>query len=232
MNEFEEKLDEIRDNLEKYLEVEKMFGNNSFLSSIVLQKSEIYGSLGTKRDELEKIANQISKCTKCELYKRRKQAVSGEGNPDSELVFIGEAPGREEDEQGKPFVGQAGKLLTKIINAMDLSRDDVFIGNIIKCRPPNNRNPYPYEIECCEPYLIKQLNFIQPKIICTLGKFATQSLLKTDISISMIRGNFQDYHGIKVMPTFHPAYLLRNPSGKRPVWEDMKKIMKELKIHE
>ncbi len=234
MNEFEDKLNEIQDNLEKYIEIEKMFGNDTFFSSVEFQQkqSEAIVDESEKAKRLEKIALEIKNCNKCDLYKRRKNSVAGEGNANADLVFIGEAPGREEDMQGKPFVGRAGKLLTKIIAAMKLTRNEVFIGNIIKCRPPNNRNPYPYEIKACEDFLIRQLEIIQPKVICTLGKFATQSLLNIETPISRIRGKFQDYRGIPVMPTYHPAYLLRNPSGKKPVWEDMKKIMKELKMHE
>jgi DNA polymerase len=153
--------------------------------------------------------------------------VFGEGNPGAKLVFIGEAPGRDEDLQGEPFVGQAGQLLNKIIQAIQLRREEVYIANIIKCRPPENRNPEPDEIAACEPFLIKQLQVIRPRLICALGAFAAQTLLKTEEKISSLRGNFHEYQGIPLMPTYHPAYLLRNPSRKREVWEDMKKIKKE-----
>jgi DNA polymerase len=143
------------------------------------------------------------------------------------LIFVGEAPGREEDLQGEPFVGQAGQLLTKIIQAIQLRREEVYIANIIKCRPPENRNPEPDEISACEPFLIKQLQVIRPRLICALGAFAAQSLLKTEEKISSLRGRFHEYQGIPLMPTYHPAFLLRNPNRKREVWEDMKKIKRE-----
>jgi DNA polymerase len=143
-------------------------------------------------------------------------------------MFIGEAPGAEEDRQGRPFVGRAGQLLTKIIEAIGLKREDVFIGNILKCRPPGNRNPSPSEIASCSSYLIRQIEFIKPKVICALGKFAAQTLLDSETTISRLRGRFYDYHGIKLMPTYHPAYLLRNSGGKKDVWHDMKLVAKEL----
>jgi len=180
---------------------------------------------------LETLKAMVSKCRKCPLGNLRKNAVFGEGNPAADLMFIGEAPGSEEDLQGKPFVGRAGQLLTDIVTkGMKLRRDDVFIANILKCRPPENRNPLPEEINCCEPYLLKQIEFIKPKVICTLGNFAAQTLLKTREGITKIRGRFFDYRGIKLMPTFHPAYLLRNYSRKNReyVWEDIKKILDEI----
>jgi DNA polymerase len=142
-------------------------------------------------------------------------------------MFIGEAPGYYEDQQGEPFVGEAGELLTRIIQAIGLRREDVYIANIIKCRPPNNRDPEPDEIAQCEPFLLRQLEVIQPKIICALGRFAAQTLLKSNTAISRLRGKFYEYHGIKVMPTFHPAYLLRHPEDKRLVWQDMQMIQQE-----
>ncbi len=154
--------------------------------------------------------------------------VFGEGNRNAELIFVGEGPGFDEDQQGRPFVGPAGQLLTKIIAAMGLKREDVFIANCIKCRPPGNRNPFPDEITCCQPYLTRQISLIRPKIICALGKFAAQNILRTERPISRLRGSFGSYSGIKVMPTFHPAYLLRNPQDKKLVWLDMQKIMAEL----
>ncbi|MCG2677689.1 uracil-DNA glycosylase, partial [bacterium] len=144
-------------------------------------------------------------------------------------VFVGEAPGREEDIQGLPFVGRAGELLTKIIEAMGLKRKDVYISNVLKCRPPQNRNPLPSEVAACQDYLRQQLEIISPRVICCLGKFSCLLLLNQDAPISRLRGQFQDFRGIKVMPTFHPAYLLRNPAAKRLVWEDMQKIMTELR---
>jgi DNA polymerase len=150
--------------------------------------------------------------------------VFGVGNPEADLMFVGEAPGADEDEQGIPFVGRAGQLLTKIIEAIDLRRDDVYIANIIKCRPPQNRNPEPDEVASCEPFLFRQIEVIKPKVIVALGKYAAQTLLRTDAPISRLRGRQFDYRGAKLIPTFHPAYLLRNPSSKREVWEDMKLV--------
>jgi DNA polymerase len=182
----------------------------------------------TSPSPLELLSKEIANCSLCTLGQTRTNIVYGVGNPDAELVFVGEAPGRDEDQQGIPFVGRAGKLLTKIIEAINLKREDVYICNIIKCRPPENRNPLPEEIEACEPFLIKQLESIKPKAICALGKFAAQTLLKTETPISTLRGSFQDYHGIPLMPTYHPAYLLRNPRMKKAVWEDMKLLRKRL----
>ncbi|MEK6679418.1 MAG: uracil-DNA glycosylase [Nitrospirota bacterium] len=178
---------------------------------------------------LEDVRKMIGDCKRCGLYKKRKNIVFGSGNEKAEIVFVGEAPGEDEDIQGKPFVGKAGQLLTKIIEAMGLKRDDVYIANIIKCRPPNNRNPLEDEISACEPFLKEQLRIINPKIICALGAFAAQTLLKTKEKISSLRGKFYTYEGIKLMPTFHPAYLLRNPNDKKYTWEDVQKIMAEYK---
>lgn len=179
---------------------------------------------------LEELKKPVSACKKCPLAKTRTNVVFGEGNPHAKLMFIGEAPGADEDEQGRPFVGRAGQLLTKIIEAMGLKREDVYIANILKCRPPENRNPLPAEIAQCSPYLLRQIELIKPKVICSLGKFSAQTLLNTETPISKLRGNFYDYHGTKLMPTYHPAYLLRNPGEKKTVWEDMKKIAKEMGI--
>jgi uracil-DNA glycosylase family 4 len=162
-------------------------------------------------------------CRRCKLHTLgRKQIVFGVGNPDADLMFVGEAPGADEDEQGIPFVGRAGQLLTKIIEAIGLTRDDVYIANVIKCRPPQNRNPEPDEVETCEPFLFRQIDVIKPKVIVALGKFGAQTLLRTDAPISRLRGHVHDFRGAKLIPTFHPAYLLRNPASKREVWEDMK----------
>ncbi len=179
---------------------------------------------------LDDIHREIVDCRRCELGPLRTNLVFGEGNPNADLVFVGEAPGEQEDRQGRPFVGRAGQLLTKIIEAMGLNRDDVYICNILKCRPPENRNPKPAEIKACEPFLLKQLDAIRPKVICALGTFAAKTLLSTDVPISLLRGKFHAYHGIKLMPTYHPAYLLRNQGSKKPVWDDMQMIMKELNI--
>ena len=180
-----------------------------------------------KDQQLENIRSELGECTRCKLHQHRRHIVFGTGNPAAQLVFVGEGPGGEEDVQGKPFVGRAGQLLTKIINSIDLTREEVYIANIIKCRPPNNRNPEPDEIKACEPFLIKQLDAIKPKIICALGTFAAQTLLETDERISHLRGKFIPYRNSRLIATFHPAFLLRNPQRKRDVWEDMKMIRKE-----
>jgi DNA polymerase len=177
---------------------------------------------------LDGVREELGDCTRCPLHRTRKNLVFGEGSAKARLVFVGEAPGEEEDNQGRPFVGRAGQLLTKIIDAMGLKREEVYICNILKCRPPANRNPKEDEIATCEPFLLKQLEAINPEIICTLGTFAAKTLLRTDAPISSIRGKFQDYHGRKLMPTYHPAYLLRNPDAKKLVWDDVQKIMKIL----
>jgi uracil-DNA glycosylase len=169
-------------------------------------------------------------CTACKLAGTRTNVVFGVGNPNADLMFIGEAPGRDEDLQGEPFVGRAGQLLTDIIKAMKLTRDDVYIANVVKCRPPENRNPEPDELDACSPFLQRQVALIQPKVIVALGKFAIQSLSGKAYSISAVRGQWLDYNGIKLMPTYHPAYLLRTPSAKKDVWADMKKVMAELGI--
>jgi DNA polymerase len=164
-------------------------------------------------------------CSRCKLHTLgRRQIVFGVGNPKADLMFVGEAPGADEDLQGEPFVGKAGQLLTKIIEAIDLKREDVYIANVIKCRPPGNRNPEPDEVEQCEPFLFRQIDIVKPKVIVALGKFAAQCLLRTDAPITRIRGREFSYRGAVLIPTFHPAYLLRNPSSKREVWEDMKRV--------
>ena len=164
-------------------------------------------------------------CSRCKLHTLgRKQVVFGVGNPNADLMFVGEGPGADEDIQGEPFVGRAGQLLTKIIEAIELRREDVYIANVIKCRPPGNRNPEPDEVERCEPFLFRQIDIIRPKVIVALGKFAAQCLLKTDAPITRIRGREFTYRDAVLIPTYHPAYLLRNPSAKRDVWEDMKKV--------
>jgi uracil-DNA glycosylase len=173
---------------------------------------------------LEEIRRELGDCRRCKLHRTRRTLVFGEGNEEAKLMFVGEGPGYDEDVQGRPFVGRAGQLLTKIIQSIHLQREEVYITNIIKCRPPQNRNPEPDEIECCHPFLLKQIRTIQPQIICALGTFAAQTLLKTDAKISALRGRFYDLAGMKVLPTYHPAYLLRNPERKREVWEDMKKV--------
>jgi len=178
--------------------------------------------------DFDSFENEIRNCQKCgQLSKARKQIVFGTGNPDADVVVVGEAPGADEDDQGKPFVGRAGKLLTDILKAINFSRDEVFICNILKCRPPENRNPLPEEIANCEPYLFKQLEMIKPKLILALGTFAAQTLLKTKEPLGRLRGKFHQYKGVKMMVTYHPAALLRNPNWKRPTWEDVQLFRKE-----
>ena len=180
-------------------------------------------------EDLDGVKAFIGACTRCKLSGLgRTQVVFGVGNPNADLMFVGEAPGADEDVQGVPFVGRAGQLLTKIIEAIALKREDVYIANVIKCRPPQNRNPEPDGIETCEPFLFQQIDLIKPKVIVTLGKFAAQCLLRTEDPISRLRGRLFDYRGAKLIPTFHPAYLLRNPSSKREVLEDMKLVKKLL----
>jgi uracil-DNA glycosylase len=180
---------------------------------------------------LEELRSHIGDCRRCKLAPHRTHLVFGVGNPRARLVFVGEAPGRDEDLKGEPFVGRAGQLLTEIISkGMKLRREDVYIANVIKCRPPENRNPEPDEVDSCEPFLLRQLELIGPEVIVALGKFAVQTLLRVKTPITQLRGRWYDYHGIKLMPTFHPAYLLRNPGDKRLVWQDIQKVMAELGI--
>ena len=182
----------------------------------------------SKAEALAAIRADIGDCTRCKLHSGRTNLVFGVGNPEARLMFVGEGPGADEDEQGIPFVGRAGQLLTQIIKAMGFERDDVYIANVVKCRPPGNRNPEPDEIEVCEPFLLRQIEAIKPEVIVALGKFAAQTLLRSDIPITRLRGQFLKLRDIDVMPTFHPSYLLRNPAAKREVWDDMKKVMARL----
>jgi uracil-DNA glycosylase family 4 len=203
------------------LQVDTSVGDG--LEAVPLQVSR------SPQEALAAVKAFIGDCTRCKLSALgRTQVVFGVGNPSADLMFVGEAPGADEDLQGEPFVGRAGQLLTKIIEAINLKREDVYIANVIKCRPPQNRNPEPDEIETCEPFLFRQIDVIRPKVIVTLGKFAAQCLLRSDAPISRLRGRLFDYRGAKLIPTFHPAYLLRNPSSKREVWEDMKLVKKLL----
>jgi len=181
-----------------------------------------------RRETLGDIRADLGDCRRCGLASGRRHIVFGSGNPRAGLVFVGEGPGYEEDREGEPFVGPAGQLLTKIIQAMKLSRGDVYICNIIKCRPPGNRNPAPEEIAACSPFLERQIASIRPGFICALGTFAAQTLLGTNAPISKLRGQFYSYCGVRVLPTYHPAFLLRNPERKRDVWEDVQKLMQEM----
>ncbi|HET7216731.1 MAG TPA: uracil-DNA glycosylase, partial [Vicinamibacterales bacterium] len=194
--------------------------------TLALGSDPIPIALSRSPDEaLAAIREHIGDCTRCKLHRLgRKQIVFGVGNPSADLMFVGEAPGADEDVQGIPFVGRAGQLLTKIIEAIGLTRDEVYIANVIKCRPPENRNPEPDEVESCEPFLFRQIDDIKPRVIVALGTFAAKALLKTQDPISRLRGRVYDYRGAKLIPTFHPAFLLRSPDRKRDVWEDMKKV--------
>jgi DNA polymerase len=182
----------------------------------------------SEAQHLEAIRSELENCQRCKLHRTRRTIVFGEGNEKARLMLIGEGPGNDEDVQGRPFVGKAGQLLTKILQSIGVDREEVYIANIIKCRPPQNRNPEPDEIETCYPFLLKQIQAIRPRIICALGTFSAQTLLRTDVKITALRGKAYDFSGIQLFPTYHPAYLLRNPEKKREVWEDMKQIAKAL----
>jgi DNA polymerase len=224
MNFMAEHRNEMITGLKSYLEYLKGMGITSLPVSdpVVEIKPEEPGPSPVMT--LEEARKELGDCKRCKLHRTRRTIVFGEGNPKATLMFIGEGPGYDEDVQGRPFVGKAGQLLTKIIESIKLKREEVYIANIVKCRPPQNRNPEPDEIQSCNPFLMKQIRVIQPKIICALGAFAAQTLLKTETKISDLRGKIFDLEGIKVIPTYHPAFLLRNPERKREVWEDMKKI--------
>jgi len=187
------------------------------------------GEAPCRHETLEEIRAELEECRRCSLCQGRRNIVFGVGNPHARLVFVGEAPGREEDERGEPFVGEAGRLLDRILFAMGMQRDEVYICNVEKCRPPANRDPSPEEIEACEPYLKRQLAAIRPQVIVALGKFAAQTLLRDETPVSRLRGKWLAYEGIPLMPTYHPAYLLRNPAEKRAVWEDMKQVLTRLR---
>ncbi|MFB3884293.1 MAG: uracil-DNA glycosylase [Thermodesulfobacteriota bacterium] len=219
-------LQEIVADLKSYLEYLKEMGIEDIpFSEESLQQLSLDSSVAPPTSPtLEEVRKELGDCRRCKLHKTRRTLVFGEGNKKATLMVIGEGPGYEEDVQGRPFVGRAGQLLTKILQSIHLEREEVYIANIIKCRPPQNRNPEPDEIQTCSPFLLRQIQAIQPKIICALGTFAAQTLLKTDAKITSLRGKFFDFSGIKVVPTYHPAYLLRNPDRKRDVWEDMKQI--------
>jgi uracil-DNA glycosylase len=177
---------------------------------------------------LRRVAGEAAACTRCALHATRKQAVPGQGSSHPEVMFVGEAPGADEDEQGLAFVGAAGQLLTQMIEAMGYGRSDVFIGNILKCRPPGNRTPLPDEMEACAPFLKRQIRLLKPKVIVALGAVATRALLGLDIGITKLRGNWYAFEGIDLMPTYHPAYLLRTPTAKREAWEDLQAVLKRL----
>ena len=190
------------------------------------------GAKMTKKEKIKALAElekSLSDCSRCRLCEQATNLVFGVGNPNSKLMFVGEGPGRDEDKQGEPFVGRAGKLLNKIIEAMNYKREDIYIGNIVKHRPPENRAPASNEMETCMPFLLQQIDIIKPKVIVCLGATAVQGLLNTEEKIGQLRGKFVSWNGINVMPTYHPAFLLRNPKMKKPVWEDMQKVIDFLK---
>ena len=192
----------------------------------VVSESSLFESIDrVENDTLDRIREDLGECTRCRLHKQRNKIVFGAGNPRAELVFVGEGPGHDEDVQGLPFVGRAGKLLTQMIEAMGLRRDDVYICNVVKCRPPENRKPEDDEVATCSPYLYRQLEVIGPKAVVCLGATAAQALLKTKESISRYRGQWLDFRGTKLLVTYHPAYLLRNPAAKGDVWKDLQKVM-------
>ena len=198
-----------------------------------LEKLEKWGQVSQIFHEtLADIRTDLGDCQRCRLARARTKIVFGDGHPKAKLVFVGEGPGFEEDQQGKPFVGAAGQLLNRIIEAINLTRSQVYICNIVKCRSPGNRNPEPAEINSCFPFLERQIAAIEPDFICALGTIAAQTLLQTTTPISRLRGRFHEYRGIRVLPTYHPAYLLRNPEKKRDVWEDMKMLMKEYRYED
>lgn len=222
--------------IRRYLEDLRLFEGRDFVVPAGIEiaaPQEVVGAavevavpqeVGDKAEDLECFRQQICECTRCALGETRQKFVFGAGNPHADLVFIGEAPGAEEDRLGEPFVGAAGQLLTRIIEAMHLRREEVYICNMLKCRPPNNRDPDPQEIDTCKPYLERQLDLIQPKVICTLGRFASQTLLQSTESMGRLRGQVHDYRGIPLVCTYHPAALLRNPQWKRPTWDDMRQV--------
>jgi uracil-DNA glycosylase family 4 len=187
----------------------------------IVINTSMFDEMPSGEESLDAIQADLKDCRRCKLSPGRRNLVFGSGNPQADLMFVGEAPGADEDEQGLPFVGRAGQLLTKIIEAIGMRRDEVYICNILKCRPPGNRNPEPDEIASCEQFLFRQIAAVKPKVICALGAFGAQTLLRTTQPIGRLRGQLIDYRGVKLMATFHPAYLLRNPNEKRKVWEDM-----------
>ena len=216
----DQKVRDVFADLKAYVEYLKGMG----IEALPAAEEKVDKTIPSKVPTLKDIREGLGDCKRCKLHRTRRTIVFGEGNENAKLMFVGEGPGYDEDVQGRPFVGKAGQLLTKIIQSIHLERDQVYIANIIKCRPPQNRNPEPDEIESCSPFLMKQIQAIQPKIICALGTFAAQTLLRTDAKITSLRGKPFELEGIKVLPTYHPAFLLRNPDKKREVWEDMKQI--------
>jgi len=218
----------MKEQIKRHLELEKMMAGDEIMLDMPEKVCNDSIDSNNGNETLETLAPVVASCTKCGLSETRTNTVFGEGDINADLMFIGEAPGADEDKTGRPFVGRAGKLLTKMIEAMGIKREDVFIANILKCRPPSNRNPEKIEMEQCTPYLDKQIEMIQPKVICTLGSFATRYILNTEERISLLRGKISSYKDVPVIPTFHPSYLLRNQSAKKEAWEDLKLAMKLL----
>lgn len=226
----------VSDEYEKMLEA-FVLARNFLREQVELGFDEVYTQVKTKKTTprkesavptgLSDFYYQIKNCKKCHLYRTRTNFVFGTGDPQANLMLIGEAPGREEDLEGAPFVGAAGKLLDKMLAAINFKREDIFIANILKCRPPENRDPQPDEIEACKPHLLQQIKLIQPKIICALGRISAQVLLQTKSALGQLRGKFHDFNGIKFLVTYHPAALLRYQQYKRPAWEDLKLLRRE-----
>ena len=210
--------------VKQHIEGLRVFGVTAVPMAARTTAPRVEPSLVSIAEHLAQLAQEVERCRRCPLYRTRTHAVVSDGTPDARLVFVGEAPGRDEDLQGKPFVGAAGQLLTKMIEAMGLRRQDVYICNVLKDRPPANRTPLPEEVEACLPFLREQLAIIRPAVICTLGAVAARALLGPHVAITKIRGDVRDYQGIPLVPTFHPAYLLRNPPAKKLVWIDLKKV--------
>ena len=202
------------------LQTERAFGRQGWPR----RKRPAITTASSKVERMALVAQEAAACQRCPLHRTRTHVVVGEGSLEARLVFVGEAPGHDEDQQGRPFVGRAGQLLTKMIAAMGLAREHVYIANVLKDRPPGNRTPLPEEMAACLPLLTAQLEIIQPRVICALGAVAARALLSTEASLGSLRGRFHQYRGIPVMPTYHPAYLLRNPDAKRVVWEDLKHV--------
>jgi DNA polymerase len=235
-------MDDLLDKLSDYFKGQKdLYGSDLLLNQKLSNKmpdkqKQVVNSVPSKNREikqnlgqLESFFHEIKECMKCPLGATRTNFVFGVGNPKADLMFVGEAPGRDEDLKGIPFVGRAGQLLTLMLQAIELKRDDVFIANVLKCRPPNNRDPQADEIEKCEPYLLKQIEMISPKLIVTLGRFASASLLRTKSALGTLREQIHDYNQVPLIVTYHPAALLRNPQLKKQAWEDLKKISDYLK---
>ncbi len=220
MNPKVSKVSEVIDHYKSYLDYLKGMGIEALPTAKRPEENETRSCSLT----LKNVREELGDCKRCKLHQTRRTIVFGEGNEKAQLMFVGEGPGYDEDVQGRPFVGKAGQLLTRIIQSIDLERDEVYIANIVKCRPPQNRTPEADEILVCRPFLLKQIEVIRPKLICCLGAVAAQSLLQTADKITALRGRAFDFNGIRVIPTYHPAFLLRNPERKKEVWEDMKQI--------